>query len=258
MNDADRTYDEWEALHREAEALRQKAEAWTWKRFLVAVGFGLVIPVLLFALFHASGTKQAIQPPSPYGKAVAMESGDGERMLSEQKAMIRSVEADLARAAMKARAEAKLPVSVESDHEAVPPALDPTLGLLSIAVLGLGFLAFRNRDENAGWGISAALGLLGGFALGYYAYGQGSFAAFDSFLSLRPAEFLNLPVSRSVLVLFAAVTAILGLRQFPELVNSCLLLIQEILRGIGRGISFVCRGYATTCWWLAQKLVPVR
>lgn len=244
--------------YEELEALLQQAETWTWKRFLVAVGFGLVIPALLFALFRTSGTKQPIQPQSPYGKAVAMESVDGVRMLSEQKAVIR-FEADLARAAMKAKAtaEARLPVSGKAEHEATPPALDPTLGLLSIAVLGLGFLAFRNRDENAGWGLSAGLGLLGGLALGYYAYEQGSFTAFDSFLSLRPAEFLNLPVSRSALVLFAAVTAILGLRQFPELVNSCLLLIQEILRGIGRGISFVCRGYATTCWWLARKLVPV-
>ena len=227
MNNEKPTYEELEALLR-------KDAAWTWKRFLAAVGFGLVIPVLLFALTRPGRDKQANAPTS----RIAIEQAE--------MATIKQMEME-----QRILSDRELPSEPK-------PATEPTLGLLAISVFGLGLLAFRTRGENAGRGASAALCIIGSIVLGGYAYERGSFVAFESLLALRPAEFLSQPMARTLLLLFAAAAVVLAALEFPELLNSCFRLIQGIGRAIGRAISGLCKGYASVCWFLAKKVIPAR
>jgi hypothetical protein len=255
--------------YEELEQTLWRHERWSWKRALLALGFGSILPILVATIFlvwirHDSAPSMSAKAHDwAYEKARQMPatgvSHDGEAA---------RVDADLAIVDMKRQYEAErkavaargvggvLSHTIKAEApkgQPAPNTSEAILGLLAISAFGLGLLAFRKREVHAGWGISAAAGIILGAVLTLKAVDAGSFLAFDAFLSLKPSELLSLSVGHLGMILITLASGVLGLLQVPDLLHAILTLIGTILTGIGRGIGHAASAYGSFCWFLACK-----
>lgn len=223
--------------YEELEEEVRRHERWSWKRALLAVGFGSILPVLVMAIFLAR----------TWHNSPSLRSGQNAHAVPADEAFMEVIQQER-QARMKAMAAAR----TESYGQTAPNA---SLGLLAISAFGLGLLAFRKREVHDGWGISAAAGILFGLVLTVMAVDRGSFMAFDTFLSLKPAELLSLSVGNLGLILVAFVSGALGLLQIPDLLFAVFTLVGAVLSGVGHGIGRMASAYGSFCWFLACKSV---
>ena len=212
-NEAKLTYEELErALWRH--------ERWSWKRSLIAVGFGSIIPLLLAVIFLVRPHHDTASTKLGYAKALAYEGVRGvpATVVRDQDETLAIVEKETREHAARVKMDqsAAQARSVQGDaakESPSPKTSDAVPGLLAITAFGFGLLAFRKRDIHAGYWLTAAAGVIAGVVLTVKAVDAGSFMAFGSFLSLKAVDLVALPVGHLGLIVLAVVSGMFGL--FP-------------------------------------------
>jgi hypothetical protein len=248
--------------YEELEKALWRHERWSWKRSLIAVGFGSIIPALLAVIFLVRPHHDTASSKIGYAKALAFEGVRGvpATVVRDQDEALAIVEKETREHAARAKMDqdAAQARSIRGDAEKEPPSpktSDAVPGLLAITAFGLGLLAFRKRDLHAGYGLTAAAGVIAGVVLTVKSVDAGSFMAFDAFLSLKIVDLVAIPVGHLGLIVLASVSGVFGLFQIPNLLHAALTLVGSILGGIGRGIGHAAGSYGSFCWFLACKVV---